>query len=87
MENLLTQKLDRLLIELNDIRVQIAHIDAKLSQHIEHTIPKIERLSSDNAKKIRELELSDARTQIKVGLWGGLAGVAAMVWQVISLLT
>lgn len=82
-----SDKLDRLLMETNDIRVHITHIDAKLTQHIEHTIPDMKKQLHSQEDRLRAVEMEGAANKVKLGLWGGIAGLVAIVWQTISFLT
>lgn len=46
----------------------------------EHNV-KLEK----NEGRITELEKAQAATDVRIGLWGGLAGIVALIWQGVTL--
>ena len=78
MENPHAQASIHVLTELAAIRQSLLHIQeglAKLDGHLEGL-----------ENRLRAVEISNAQLKVQVGLWGGCAGIASLVWQLVRVL-
>lgn len=65
---------------LDNLVTREAESRAQLGKELEHLSKAITSLES----RLRTVEVDNATTKVKVGLWGGIAGVASLVWQAIT---
>lgn len=75
--------------QLTDIRERLVRVETLLTESLIGLKISVDRLNDNFVnleERMRIVEVDQAVTKVRVGFWGGIAGIVSVVWHLVGAL-